>query len=224
MMIKKRLTDSVRFAALASWLALTAQADETVEQDFIEKLDALTSFQASFQQQVIESDGYVLDETEGVMSFERPSKLYWHVSEPFPSTLVSDSEKLYFYDPDLNQVTVRNWSSDPRENPVAVFVSNSAVADYYEIAKIDVSESGSDGIDSNEAGTYRLTPKLDQGSYSELQIVFNSTGIESMKVLDSLGQTTSVQFAALQEEETALLPESPYQFVVPENAELIFDE
>jgi len=115
------------------------------------------------------------------------------------------------------ETLVRNWSSDPRENPVAVFVSDTAVSEYYHISEISSSEPSHDDV-------YQLIPKLDNGSYSELQVTFNSQGIESMKVLDSLGQTTSVQFRTLTEEEVTLLPDSPYQFIIPEKAELIFDE
>lgn len=198
----------------------TANAEEIAEQQFLQLVSDLNHFQASFEQTVVESDGYVLDETQGVMSFEKPNKLYWNVEEPFPSLLVSDAETLYFYDPDLNQVTLRPWSSDPSENPLAVFVSDTQILDYYSISTSG-SDSGSQNNTEDVSDLYVLTPKSLDASYTELQILFDEKGIASMTVFDTIGQTTSIHFSELEENS---LPDSPYEFRVPENAELIFDD
>jgi len=180
-------------------------------QKLAEKIARLTTHRASFQQTVVEEDGYILDENNGVMSFEQPGKLYWNVLEPFPNLLVSDGDKVYFYDPDLDQVTIRNWSSDPSENPVAVFIGEAAISDYYSVEEVN--------------GLFTLEPKNTDSGFSEIKIEFDKDVPETMTIVDTLGQITTMRFSAIDEQgdKNGKIPNNPYTFEIPVTAEVIND-
>ena len=169
-------------------------------------LAGLDKFSANFEQRVTESDGYLLDEQQGVLSFERPALIFWEVEEPFPSTLVSDGEQVFLYDPDLNQVTIREWSANPSENPVAVFVGEQSIQDYYLVTK--------------RADEFLLQPLEQNTGYQELRLTFKSDKPETMQLLDSLGQLTQISFSKVNK---ADIPKSPYEFDIPVDAEIIRD-
>lgn len=180
------------------------------EQSAVEELQALLAdldqYSARFEQTVTEEDGYLLDEQQGVMSFERPAKIYWQVDEPFPSTLISDGSQVYLFDPDLNQVTVRSWSADPSENPVAVFVGEEAIQDYYQVSK--------------DADEFLLEPLRENSGYLEIRIGFKKDEPESMRILDSLGQVTQIGFSKARR---GSIPKQPYEFQIPIDAEIIHE-
>ncbi len=46
----------------------------------------------------------------GTFEFARPGKFIWTYEKPYEQLLQADGEKLYIYDKDLNQVTVRSWA------------------------------------------------------------------------------------------------------------------
>lgn len=207
----KSLSSLLSVFLLVSMQAVNAQnadIDLLPEKKLADYLARLTTYEAGFEQTVTEDDGYVLDENTGVMSFERPSKLYWKVLKPFPTLLVSDGNKIYFYDPDLDQVRVRNWSSNPSENPVAVFIGEAAISDYYDVSELN--------------GAFLLRPKEADSGFSDIQIEFGKNAIKNMRIADSLGQITNIRFTAI-EEKTEEIPKTPYEFSIPATAEVIDD-
>ena len=198
------------FSVLLMLYAQNSFSESQAAVRLAELLSGLNMYQANFQQRVTEPDGYVLDENTGVMSFERPGKLYWCVQEPFPSVLIADGESVYFYDPDLDQVTIRQWTTDPSVNPLAVFMGGISLADYYQVEQTDQA--------------FTLIPHTDHSGFSEMQIEFVDDQPVGMRVLDGLGQVTDIQFSAMEDaEDGKLFPEDPYSFDIPATAEVIND-
>lgn len=181
-------------------------ADNADTEELIRLIEALDNYSASFNQLVEEQDGFVLDENSGVMSFEKPNKLYWQVLEPFPNVLVSDGVDVYFHDPDLDQVTIRRWSADPAQNPMAVFLNAQNLGDYYHIEKND--------------GRFLLTPLAKDVAFSNIQLVFTHGQPFKMQFYDHIGQKTSIEFSTL---EQGVIPDSPYEFLLPVMADVIDD-
>src|SRR5436190_18963850 len=77
-------------------------------------LDQLKSFltgaktlKANFEQTVTDRNGKVIQQSSGSMQFSRPGKFRWQYTKPYKQLVVGDGEKLWLYDPELNQVTVR---------------------------------------------------------------------------------------------------------------------
>jgi outer membrane lipoprotein carrier protein len=169
-------------------------------------LDQLDGFQSSFIQTVTEEDGYLLDEQEGILSFEKPNRIFWQVTVPYRSVLVADGDNIYYHDEDLNQVRIRPWSANPADNPAAVFVGEGDLRDYYLVEKID--------------NRFLLTPRDEDAGYKSLVLTFEEGIPTRMELEDSLGQKTDIQFDSLDQN----LPAHPYQFSIPVDAEVIFDD
>src|SRR5665811_2330801 len=63
--------------------------------------------QAEFSQTLLDKGAQVIQESTGTMLFERPGKFRWIYKTPYEQLIVGDGDKVWFYDEDLNQVTVR---------------------------------------------------------------------------------------------------------------------
>lgn len=172
-----------------------------------EKLAALSSFTASFEQTTLEEDGFLLDEQRGKLYFSRPSRLRWESIEPFEQTLVADGVDIYLYDPDLNQVTVRAWSSDPLENPAAIFVTSETVSAHFSV--------------NLEDDVFVLTPFSETSSVLQLKLGFDDGAPSSLQILDTLGQRTEIVFS--EQNLTAIVDAEMFQFTIPDGAEVITD-
>ncbi len=190
----------------ATWsIAPIISAQEPVD-ELQQLLDQLNGFQSTFVQTVTEKDGYLLDEQEGILSFEKPNRIFWQVTEPYRSVLIADGENIYFHDEDLNQVRIRAWSANPADNPAVVFVGEGELRDFYQ-----VESSGS---------RYLLIPRAEDADYKSLALTFNEGTPTLMELEDSLGQKTDIQFGSLDQG----LPDHPYQFSIPVDAEVIVDD
>jgi len=171
------------------------------------KLAALNTFSAGFKQETKVQDGFVLDEQFGQMHFVRPNLLRWEAKEPFAQTLVADGRHIFLYDPDLNQVTQRNWISDPTQNPAAIFASDALIESHFSVTAADE--------------VFYLKPLSESSSLLELRLRFEGDTPLAMEMDDNLGQTTEITFSD-QEVDVSLDP-SLFIFDIPEGAEIVTD-
>ena len=63
--------------------------------------------EADFTQTVTDKNGRVTQQASGRMAFARPGKFRWDYNKPYEQVIVGDGSKLWLYDTDLDQVTVK---------------------------------------------------------------------------------------------------------------------
>ena len=77
----------------------------------VEELKALlretSTARARFAQMVLDKNLKMLQQSTGTMQFARPGKFRWEYDKPYEQTIVGDGTRVWIYDKDLNQVTVR---------------------------------------------------------------------------------------------------------------------
>ena len=88
-------------------------------------LDGSRHGNATFRQVVAAKDARRAQESSGTFAFARPGKFIWLYQQPYEQLLQADGEKLYMYDKDLNQVTVKLLGTALSSSPAAIlFGSN----------------------------------------------------------------------------------------------------
>ena len=70
-------------------------------------LDTMKTLRADFAQIVVAKNGKKSQQSSGVMMISRPGKFRWQIEKPYGQLLVGDGEKVWIYDQDLRQVTVK---------------------------------------------------------------------------------------------------------------------
>jgi outer membrane lipoprotein carrier protein len=113
-------------AGLLSCFALAAQADA---------LDTLREFvrdvksgRAVFTQTVTSADGAKKRVSSGSFEFARPNRFRFAYAKPFEQLIVSDGQKVWIHDVDLNQVSVRKLGAALGATPAAARSGSSARA------------------------------------------------------------------------------------------------
>ncbi len=81
--------------------------------------DSTPAMKAQFKQTVIDRNGRKLQEVTGLMQLQRPGKFRWDYKTPYVQLIVGDGHKVWMYDPDLNQVTVRTLDKILGTSPAA---------------------------------------------------------------------------------------------------------
>ena len=94
------------FFTLLLWLLPAAAQGSAIEslKTFIQEAQTV---RANFSQTLLDKDARTIQESSGTMLFERPDKFRWTYEEPYEQLIVGDGTKVWFYDQDLEQVTVR---------------------------------------------------------------------------------------------------------------------
>ncbi len=85
------------------------------------RLDAfsrdLKTISASFEQHVLDMNGGPGKTSRGTLALKAPRQFRWETTTPFKQLIVADGEKVWVYDPDLEQVTVRAQGTEESAQP-----------------------------------------------------------------------------------------------------------
>ncbi|NMG44558.1 outer membrane lipoprotein chaperone LolA [Aromatoleum toluvorans] len=173
-------------------------------------IDGARTAQGEFDQTVFAASGRKPQRASGSFVFARPGKFRWTYEKPYPQVLVSDGEKLWSWDRDLNQVTVKRLGDALGSTPAAILAGDGAIERNFEL-----SEAGSgDGLEWVHA-----KPKLAESSFESMRMGFAGGTLKRMELKDNFGQTTLIEFRSL----TAGARPDPaqFRFVPPPGADVI---
>ncbi|MDH5728971.1 MAG: outer membrane lipoprotein chaperone LolA, partial [Gammaproteobacteria bacterium] len=93
------------FLWLSLWSTLSPAGDLISQAEAY--FDQLTSLQARFEQKVENSQLGGQDYRQGVLYIKKPGRFRWDYEAPYEQQITSDGKKIWIYDKDLEQVTVR---------------------------------------------------------------------------------------------------------------------
>jgi outer membrane lipoprotein carrier protein len=171
---------------LLLFVAAAAHADSIAQ--FKTFLRTMQSARADFEQKVRDRSGKVVQDATGSFVFQRPGRFRWTYAKPADQLIVGDGERVWIYDRELSQVTVRRLSRALGSTPAALLAGSSEVE-----AAFELSEAGSrDGLDWLEA-----RPKEREAGFERIGVGFGPAGLQAMELTDHFGQTTVLRFSHL---------------------------
>ena len=153
------------------------------------RFSGLDSFSAEFTQKLFDADQVLQEETSGVLRVQRPNRFNLEYIQPYYQLYVADGKDLYFYDKDLEQVTVKAQEG-MLENTPAMLLSNPGKLDQLYHVKPQGEEAG--------LFWYELIPKQDGGSFERINLAFKQNELRIMELQDSFKQTTRLMFKNIQ--------------------------
>jgi len=174
-------------------------------------LETNRSARGVFSQTAISKSGRKPQQSAGIFALQRPGKFRWSYEKPYKQLLVSDGNKLWSYDPELNQVAVKKIGSAFGASPAALLAGQD-LDKHFELKE----GVAADGLEFVEA-----KPKGGDASFENMKIGFAANRPVSMEIHDSFGQVTALRFT--QFEANPMLPPSLFRFVAPAGADVVGD-
>jgi outer membrane lipoprotein carrier protein len=181
----------------------------TVE-DLKSLLRQTTTARAHFAQIVLDSNMKTLQQATGTMQFSRPDKFRWEYDKPYEQLIVGDGSRVWLYDKDLNQVTVRRFDRALGSSPAALLAGSSEIDKDYNVTGM----SSRDGLDWLEA-----VPRTRDTAFERILLGFGKTGLEAMELRDQFGQITVIKFSTI--ERNAKLAPELFRFTPPKGVDVI---
>ncbi len=200
--------------ALSGWVLLLSMSASAVQADPLETLrdftrDAKTG-RANFSQTVSAPDGLKKKTSSGSFEFARPDRFRFSYTKPFEQQIVADGRKVWLYDLDLNQVTVRAMSQALGATPASLLAGGAMDKDF-ELSNAQPK----DGLDWVQA-----TPRQKEGATVQtLRIGFRGKTLAALEIVDAFGQRSLLQFSAV--ELNPKLADETFRFVPPKGVDVI---
>jgi len=166
-------------------LASTAMAG--ARDDLKSFTTGLKGLDGQFTQQVYDAKGTLKESSSGRVALSAPRLFRWEYAKPYPQLIVADGKKVWVYDPDLQQVTVRGQGSEEQNSPLSALIDPAKLDQQF-----NVKESGvADGLQ-----WLTLTPKSEgDASFQTARLGFGKAGLVRMDVVDAVGQNTKISFS-----------------------------
>jgi outer membrane lipoprotein carrier protein len=170
------------------------------------KLNAIQNMQAKFYQ-TIEAKKIEKTTSSGQMVIARPNLLKWQITAPIKQLLIADGKKLWVYDEDLEQVSVKKQKSNIG-GVASIFFGN----DSFALAKdFDVQMTKSNHFD--------LKAKHAKLSFERVQLVFNDKFLTRIELFDELGQHTIVNLSKIKI--NSKLGSNLFKFKIPKGVDVV---
>lgn len=206
----KRLASAVLLAAFSCTFSLSAQAS-AVDQ-FKVFVSSNKTAKGEFSQQqvkIVEGKAKIGKSASGVFVFARPGKFIWTYLVPYEQILQSDGEKLYLYDKDLNQVTIKAISSALGASPAAILFGQSDLEKNFTLKEVGLKQ----GVEWLEA-----IPKEKDTQFEHIGIGMKDGLPLALELRDKFGQISLVTLKNF--EKNPNLKTDQFKFVVPAGADV----
>jgi outer membrane lipoprotein carrier protein len=208
------ILDAVR-RTLSLLLLSTSLAFATTDDGYerVERyLSSLQGLQAEFKQTLTDGAGQVAGQSSGMLAILRPNRFRWDYRQPHEQLIVADGSRIWMYDPDLAQVTVRRLDQSLSATPAMLLSGEGKLSDNFTLTKTS---------EDTVAQWVMMEPRRNDTDFKWVRLGFVGDVLKFMQLADKLGQITTLEFSNV--ERNPPLDPSRFTFRVPPGADVIGD-
>ncbi len=176
-------------------------------------MQGLTGLESSFKQVLRDSRGQVAEQSSGTLKVSRPDRFRWDYAVPHAQLIVSDGTRLWLYDPDLEQVTVRALDQSLAGTPAMLLSGGGNLRDAFTVERVEQGGEGTFWV--------QLVPKRGDTDFRRVRLGFRGDMLRFMELDDKLNQTTVLEFVDLKRNPP--IDASQFAFKPPSGADVIGD-
>ncbi len=178
------------FAVVALCLSasVVAETDAGSGNELRRFFNNMQSLKADFTQQVFGPRHELLQDSSGQVIVQRPGKFRWDYNKPFQQHIVADGKKLWLFDVDLEQVSIKHQDATTANSPASLLSDASQLDKQFDVLR--VLRQGRDW--------FELIPKQSDSGFEALFILLEKGVIRQMELKDSFGQFTRLRFENVQ--------------------------
>lgn len=206
------LKSALRLIIVPLAFMLAPIANATSLDRFAQFLATMQSAKAGFEQRISDKNGKQVQESRGTFAFQRPGRFRWTYVKPYAQLIVGDGSKVWIYDEDLKQVTVRKMDKALGATPAALLAGNNEAVKAFKLSD----RGTSDGLEWLDA-----VPRDSDANFERISLGFGFSGLEVLELYDTFGQKTIVRFTSF--ELNPKFEAGTFRFAPPKGADVIGD-
>jgi chaperone LolA len=181
-------------------------------------LAQLKTLRTEFAQTVTDGKGKDVQQATGKLTIVRPGKFRWELTPrgaaggDSPQLMVADGKNLWFYDQDLEQVSVKSAAAALTATPASLLSGDGKLTEFFDVR----ADGRSDGFD-----WVRVVPKRPDADFREARLAFKGKDAELKRMVlkDKLGQTVQLDFQS--SVRNAPVADADVTFTPPAGADVI---
>ena len=155
-------------------------------------LNELQTIHAQFEQKQLSEKGELLESAQGEFYLHRPGKFRWDYQKPYHQLIIADGEKVWIYDEDLEQVTVKNLKNALGKTPALLLSSEQKVEENFTITVLPP---------QSNLTRLELKPRDTETQFDSIRLILEDKTLQKLELTDHLGQTTYITFRNIKRNE-----------------------
>ena len=175
-------------------------------------LGHVKTISAKFEQFVFNESTGEPDKSYGHIYVASPNKFRLEYDKPYVQVYVADGKRLWSYDADLEQVTIKKQQNMLANSPAIVLSDPGNLDTAYDVKAQGIQH----GVD-----WFYLTPHTSDSGFDHVRLGFASNNLYVMELYDSFGQKTELHFSELQYN-VKIAPDK-FTFTPPKGVDVIGD-
>lgn len=189
----------------------TIASAQTAKQQLHSFSANLQTAQTTFQQLVSGPNGEKVQSAQGTLKLKTPNQFRWQYNSPTSQLIVADGSKIWIYEADLQQVTVKTQDVLSQDNPLSTLTNPKMMDKFFTTTEL---------VKKQGVSWLQLIPKNKKTSPFEKALLgFSNNSLVSMQLFDALGQVSTFNFGAWQNNKP--LDAKLFQFVVPKGVDVV---
>ena len=170
----------------------------------------IKTLDARFYQEVFDENGQSVQKSSGTIKLSRPGKFSWKYDRPSPQLILADGQRLWIYDEELAQATVKPMQDALGAAPIVLLTELRPLQEEFQINEL---------TRQNGLTWLALLPKVQDTEFNRIEIGMQGELVRQMDLHDQFGQKTVIRFEDMKTN-LALSP-SDFRFDVPEGVDVI---
>lgn len=192
-------------------LAISASAMAAARDQLNQFTRGINMLDGQFSQQVFDPQGQLSESSTGRIALAKPRQFRWEYAQPFPQLIVADGARVWVFDPELEQVSVRPQSLEEQQSPLAALIDPGALERQFKITE---------GGDHDGMSWLVLLPRSGtDAQVTQAWLGFSNGELHRMELHDALDQRTVIAFSKWRRNPE--LPADTFRFTPPEGVDVI---
>jgi len=163
-------------------VALQPALAQTAAEQLARFFSDVRTLDAKFTQLVLGEDGEQVAQSSGTVLLMRPGRFRWEYEQG--QLILADGERLWIYDEELEQATVKSLKDALGAAPIALLIGERPLKDQFNIR-----ETGErDGLE-----WVQLAPRVQDIEFNRIRLGLDDSGIRRMILHDQFEQTTVIR-------------------------------
>lgn len=176
----------------------------------LKTLFSYKTLKADFTQEILDQSRNVQQRMSGRLVIQRPGKFRWNYQAPYEQEIVADGSKVWLYDVDLEQVTVKRQDQALQGSPASLLSTHAKLEDEFKVKTLQ----RNDGLQ-----WFELIPKSNESSFEKIMLGLKQKQLHRLEIRDSFGQQTDVQFENVQTNPS--VSADTFAFSIPKGVDVI---
>lgn len=204
----KKIVSSLSFTLILIFFNVAIAEQVPIEQlkSFLATTSSLT---ADFKQVTLDENEQPTQISYGEFFLSRPGKFRWSYKKPFIQEIVSSKNKVWFYDADLEQVTIKKLDESLGATPALLLSGDIDLEENYMLKQQGVDE---------DLQWIKLSPKNEESSFNYILIGLSGGVLGGMELSDNFGQLTRIYFSNIKRNPP--LDNTIFEFTAPEGVDV----